>query len=58
MTLRAEDDHGYVAVPSDGLEWESKKAWEWVDGDWYVATHTPGLYCLEWRAGDNGEGLS
>ena len=29
MTMRAEDDHGYVSVSSDGLNWKAKKCWSW-----------------------------
>ncbi|MCC6391757.1 MAG: exo-alpha-sialidase [Bryobacterales bacterium] len=32
MTIRAEDERGYVTVSADGLEWEEKKAWCWDDG--------------------------
>lgn len=33
LTIRAEDDHGYVAVSDDGLHYESKQAWAWDDGE-------------------------
>jgi hypothetical protein len=33
MTIRAEDEHGYVTRSSDGLHWEDKKPWCWDDGD-------------------------
>lgn len=32
MTIRAEDDRGYVSVSDDGLQWVPKKAWAWDDG--------------------------
>ena len=32
MTIRAEDDRGYVSVSGNGLEWAPKKAWVWDDG--------------------------
>ncbi len=32
MTLRAEDDHGYVSVSDDGLNWQDIKPWQWEDG--------------------------
>ncbi len=32
MTIRAEDERGYVTVSADGLEWEEKRAWCWDDG--------------------------
>ena len=33
LTIRAEDDHGYVAVSDDGLHYEPKQAWAWDDGE-------------------------
>lgn len=33
LTLRAEDDRGYVAVSDDGLNYRSKRAWTWDDGE-------------------------
>jgi len=32
MTIRAEDERGYVSVSDDGLNWGEKKAWAWDDG--------------------------
>ena len=32
MTIRAEDERGYVSVSDDGLQWAPKKAWAWDDG--------------------------
>jgi len=32
MTMRAEDDHGYLSVSNDGLNWSLIKAWQWNDG--------------------------
>jgi BNR repeat protein len=32
MTIRAEDDRGYVSSSDDGLQWSPKKAWVWDDG--------------------------
>ncbi len=32
MTIRAEDDHGYVTVSDDGVHWKKKKPWSWDDG--------------------------
>lgn len=32
MTIRAEDDRGYVSVSDDGLNFQPKKAWAWDDG--------------------------
>jgi hypothetical protein len=33
LTLRAEDERGYVAVSEDGLHYEPKQAWAWDDGE-------------------------
>jgi hypothetical protein len=32
MTIRAEDNCGYVAESTDGLEWSGMKPWAWDDG--------------------------
>ena len=32
MTLRAEDERGYLSVSNDGLNWKPIKAWQWEDG--------------------------
>ncbi len=32
LTLRAEDDRGYVAVSDDGLHWNEPRPWCWEDG--------------------------
>ncbi|MCC6341364.1 MAG: exo-alpha-sialidase [Bryobacterales bacterium] len=52
MTIRAEDDRGYVTVSPDGLEWEEKRAWCWDDGEPLTMSttqqrwlpHSEGLY--------------
>lgn len=33
MTLRAEDNHGYVSVSDDGLRWAPIEPWRWDDGE-------------------------
>ncbi|HWB96359.1 MAG TPA: hypothetical protein VG672_06645 [Bryobacteraceae bacterium] len=33
MTIRAEDDRGYVTASSDGLHWAEKQPWCWDDGE-------------------------
>ena len=33
VTLRAEDDRGYVATSDDGLEFSDKQPWEWDNGE-------------------------
>jgi hypothetical protein len=32
MTIRAEDDRGYVCVSDDGLNWQEPRPWSWQDG--------------------------
>ena len=33
MTIRAEDNRGYVSRSDDGLQWSKQKAWAWDDGE-------------------------
>lgn len=33
LTLRAEDNHGYVCSSDDGLQWTPKQPWAWDDGE-------------------------
>lgn len=33
LTLRAEDDRGYVTAGDEGLAWAPKQAWAWEDGE-------------------------
>ncbi|MEW6357932.1 MAG: sialidase family protein [Planctomycetota bacterium] len=33
MTIRAEDNHGYVTVSDDGLHWADIAPWRWDDGE-------------------------
>ena len=33
VTLRAEDNRGYVAASNDGLDFEEKQPWAWDDGE-------------------------
>ncbi len=33
MTIRAEDDRGYVTTSEDGLNWEQQRPWCWQDGE-------------------------
>lgn len=57
VTLRAEDDRGYVAVSQDGLEWGEKQPWCWDDGEpltmsttqQHWLTHSDGLYLVYTR---------
>lgn len=57
MTIRAEDDHGYVAVSDDGLHYQRKTAWAWDDGEpismsttqQHWLTHSDGLFLVYTR---------
>ncbi len=33
LTLRAEDNYGYVCASDDGLNWTAKQPWVWDDGE-------------------------
>lgn len=32
MTIRAEDERGYVTTSANGLKWDEKQPWSWEDG--------------------------
>ena len=57
LTLRAEDNHGYVAVSDDGLNYETQQAWTWDDGEpltmsttqQHWLTHSDGLFLVYTR---------
>ena len=57
LTIRAEDNHGYVAVSDDGLNYEPKQAWAWDDGEpltmsttqQHWLTHSGGLFLVYTR---------
>ncbi|HLA84604.1 MAG TPA: sialidase family protein [Thermoguttaceae bacterium] len=61
MTIRAEDDHGYLATSDDGLHWSPIKAWAWDDGSPVVTsttqqhwlTHSDGLFLVYTLRADN-----
>lgn len=40
LTIRAEDDRGYVSVSKDGLRWGPQKPWCWDDGEPLVMSST------------------
>ncbi len=54
LTIRAEDDRGYVSTSDDGLHWEEKRAWAWEDGtplgmsttQQHWLTHSEGLFLV------------
>jgi hypothetical protein len=57
ITMRAEDNRGYVSASPDGLHWERKKAWSWEDGtpldmsttQQHWLTHSDGLFLVYTR---------
>lgn len=57
MTIRAEDDRGYVAVSDDGVNYEPQRAWTWDDGEaltmsttqQHWLTHSDGLFLVYTR---------
>ena len=57
LTMRAEDDHGYVAVSDDGIHYRNKTAWAWDDGQpigmsttqQHWLTHSDGLFLVYTR---------
>lgn len=65
MTIRAEDDHGYVAVSDDGLNYREKKAWAYDDGEQLTLsttqqhwmTHSDGLYLVYTRKDASNENV-
>lgn len=52
LTIRAEDDRGYVSASGDGMRWEPKRPWAWDDGEpltmsttqQHWVTHSDGLF--------------
>ena len=57
MTIRAEDNHGYLAVSDDGLKYSDKIGWAWDDGEsitmsttqQHWLTHSDGLFLVYTR---------
>jgi len=57
ITMRAEDDRGYVSISDDGLNWSEKRAWAWEDGtpidmsttQQHWLTHSDGLFLVYTR---------
>ncbi len=57
ITIRAEDNRGYVSTSDDGLNWEEKRAWAWEDGtpldmsstQQHWLTHSDGLFLVYTR---------
>lgn len=61
LTIRAEDDRGYVAVSDEGLNYRRKTAWTWEDGapidmsttQQHWLTHSEGLFLVYTRKDDS-----
>jgi hypothetical protein len=61
MTIRAEDNHGYVTASEDGLNWQEMRPWRWDNGEpltlsttqqrWL--THSRGLFLVYTRKAEN-----
>ena len=57
VTIRAEDNRGYLSTSKDGLHWQDKKPWKWDDGEvltmsstqQHWMTHSDGLYLVYTR---------
>ena len=57
LTIRAEDNRGYVCAGDDGLKWTPKQAWAWEDGtpldlsttQQHWLTHSEGLFLVYTR---------
>ena len=57
MTIRAEDNRGYLSVSDDGLNWAEKREWCWEDGmpltmsttQQHWLTHSDGLFLVYTR---------
>ena len=57
MTMRAEDDRGYVSTSQNGIDWQPKRAWAWDDGtpldmsttQQHWLTHSDGLFLVYTR---------
>lgn len=65
ITMRAEDNRGYVSVSPDGLHWEEKSAWSWDDGtpldmsttQQHWLTHSDGLFLVYTRKNASNENV-
>ncbi|QDT09677.1 neutral/alkaline non-lysosomal ceramidase N-terminal domain-containing protein [Planctomycetes bacterium K23_9] len=63
ITMRAEDNRGYVSVSDDGLNYEAKQAWAWDDGtpiemsttQQHWLTHSDGLFLVYTRQDQSNE---
>lgn len=65
LTIRAEDDRGYVSVSDDGLNWEPQRPWCWEDGEPLIMsttqqhwlTHMEGLFLVYTRRTPENAGV-
>jgi len=65
ITMRAEDNRGYVSVSDDGLHWEDKRPWAWDDGtpldmsttQQHWLTHSDGLFLVYTRRDASNENV-
>lgn len=63
MTIRAEDNRGYVTTSADGLHWEPMRPWAWEDGvpldmsttQQHFLVHSDGLYLVYTRKAPGNE---
>lgn len=65
MTIRAEDERGYVSVSTDGLHWSAMTPWRFDDGEplamsttqqrWL--THSDGLFLVYTRKTESNHGV-
>lgn len=61
MTIRAEDERGYVSVSDDGLHWGEPTAWCWDDGEPLIlsttqqrwVSHSDGLFLVYTRRAEH-----
>lgn len=65
ITMRAEDNLGYVSISDDGINYDDKQAWTWDDGtpldmsttQQHWLTHSDGLFLVYTRKDDSNENV-
>ena len=65
VTIRAEDNRGYVSTSEDGLHWEKIRPWSWDDGtalkmsttQQHWLTHSDGLFLVYTRRDASNENV-
>lgn len=65
ITLRAEDNRGYVSVSDDGIHYDKKRAWAWDDGtpvemsttQQHWMTHSDGLFLVYTRQDESNKNV-